>query len=214
REDKPLLAQTVNGQEEIISWPNLVFDVESYYRIYVRMTLVASPGLSIVVDAPAPAEIRVRAPAPDSPEDRILGKLTAIKSLIEAYQQSFAAGKDRDYFERAVADFPQSRYTPYFLHLLGRSYTKLEGEELRKSTEFYERLLREYPDYPSAEAAREELATMEDETGQSDKACDLVRRLVRDDPSLMQRNSKWSLMRKFVGLSRMEWDPMFWMLIP
>jgi tetratricopeptide (TPR) repeat protein len=213
-QDRPLLSRAIDGREEIISWPNLVFDLESYYRIYAQMAFEANLGMPAFVEAPFPDQILVRAPKPGSPEDLILGRLCQDKRRLEACQQLFAEPREREFFERAVADFPDTRYTPTFLYLLARSYTQLEGEELQRSIGYFQRLLKDYPDFPGIRSARIELGLTYAGIGMSDKAAAIARQLVEEDPGTLQRMGRASLIRKYVGFSRLEYDPMFWMLVP
>ncbi len=211
RENRPIMVrETQEGKKIPLSLPKLVFDQPSPFRIKATLTVTWN-GVQRL-DMESGTEIDVKAPEPNSPEDLILGRLVISKKLMEAYQNLVAPEPTtRDFFEKALTDFPPNRFTPYFMYILGNSYSIRKPEERIKAEDIMLRLLQTYPDFPLRRQAAEDLALIYNETQQSDKANDIVRQLVMQDSR--QGIGNFRLGRIYLQRANsMDYGPEFWML--
>lgn len=213
-----LLYDRQNRNVPARGWPKLVFDEESWFRIHVQLSVNVNASMRAMLEGDL--DVEVKAPLQNSPEDLILGtlllkrddqnRLIFQKNQMESYQGLEAIDTEsRQFFERAVKEFPVNRYTPFFVYLLGRSYNPTIAGERPLAIAHFERLMNEFPDFPLTRRAIENLAEIYDQAGQSDRAYALVQGLLNDPvtPGL----SSLRLGNKYVTPG-MDYSPQFWML--
>jgi tetratricopeptide (TPR) repeat protein len=212
RAEKALLSRRSQGKEELISWPLLVFDHEDTYRVDVDLDVQIGGGGKVNITSFA--FVQVRSPPPGSAEDLILGRLTTNRAVMEAYQRGNAGPKTRGFFQRALRDFPRSRYSPYFLLSLAKGYAVNSDGDIDVAIEYYNQLLREHPYFPMAHRAMVELASILHSLDRSDEAFQLVEQLRRENPAVLQQARDTRLMEASPLADNMPLLPEFWMLAP
>ena len=101
-------------------------------------------------------------------------------------QGRFAAGSGEsqaamDSFQRILREYPTSTYAPYAAYYLGSYYRR--RDDYKQSIELFERILKDYKDFPLWADVMYQLAIAYRETGRKDKARECISQLISKDPS-------------------------------
>ncbi len=80
-----------------------------------------------------------------------------------------------------IREYPTSTFAPYAGYYLGMHYQR--GEDYKESIELFERILKDYKDFPVWADVMYQLAIAYRETGREDKARQYIRQLISKDPS-------------------------------